>query len=600
MKPIPSLRRLFRRNWCRTINSTLVALSGLALSLPALAKNRQWTLDELAHPELTIQGEVTLAQGVRNQSLVLDGVSLLEVKGSASATHQKLGFTCSIWVNPYAPDEGQQMIAAKNRYSLNEREWGVMIDRDGRYRLYVRQDGWETVESDILPTLGRWQHVAVAISGEKASLWVDGQLAGTLVLKQPLSPTNALLTFGGVNDNGRIWQNLIGALDEASLFDRALSDDEIVSLYEPNRANAKAAEHHNPPKRGFFPLWSGATFPESPEEIPFAEGITHQTLLDARTHDYKFLHGAAIIHHEGVFFANWANSPKNENQEFETLQGRRSSDGGKTWSDVEMIGPGFEGPERHSHGVYLKHEGQLWTFAARFGKGTPGKKFPGLCAEAFVLNAETDKWDSKGIVMHNCWPYDEPVRMTNGNFITGGQDKDGLPVVAISHGDDVLQWDSVLIPYDPRLRPSFAETTVTTHGDRVIAVIRGGGGVAWVSTSDDFGRTWSRATRSNLPMPRAKAYLGKLSTGQLYLVSNFGNRDTLVVSVGRPGEGMLSSIWRLKHGKSEPPRFPGFAKGKQWSYPYGYEHEGKLYVVYSIGKEDCGLTTIPISSLQVP
>jgi hypothetical protein len=188
--------------------------------------------------------------------------------------------------------------------------------------------------------------------------------------------------------------------------------------------------------------------------------------------------------------------------------------------------------------------------------------------------------------------------MANGNLITGGQDKDGLPVVALSRGDDLTKWDSILIPFDPRLKPSFAETTVWAEGKHVLAVIRGGGGVAWVSTSNDNGRTWSKAAPSNLPMPRAKAYLGKLSTGQLYLLSNLKNRDTLVISVGKPGELTLSRMWRIRHGPSGPPRFAGHAKGKQWSYPYGYEHEGKLYVVYSIGKEDCGLSVLPTASLK--
>ena len=102
-------------------------------------------------------------------------------------------------------------------------------------------------------------------------------------------------------------------------------------------------------------------------------------------------------------------------------------------------------------------------------------------------------------------------------------------------------------------------------------------------------------------MPRSKAYLGKLSTGQLYLISNLKNRDTLVISVGTPGEKTLSSMWRIRHGSSKPiPRFEGHAKSPQWSYPYGYEHDGKLYIVYSIGKEDCGLSVIPIESLATP
>ncbi len=576
----------------------LALLCGLVSIRPSAADDH-WPFDEPTTPELAVVGgDVSSRPGILGRSLALDGSAILQARDSAALTHHANGFTCALWVNPYAADNGQQMIAAKNRYSLNQREWGVMIDKDGRYTLYVRQDGWSTLASDIRPTVGRWQHVAVAISARTAGLWIDGRSAGIIELDQPLPKTGAPLTFGGVNDNGRIWQNLVGALDEASLFDRALTDGEIAALHEKHRAVAAAAETHAPPRTEVFPLWSGGPVPYDPEDIPFAEGVAHRTLHDARTHDYKFLHGAAIIDFKGTFFANWANSPTNENMQFETLQGRRSKDGGRTWGEVEMIAPGFDGPERHSHGVLMNHQGRLWTFAARFGKGTPGRRFPGLCAEAFVLNEQSDKWDSKGVVMTNCWPYDEPVRMANGNFITGGQDKDGLPVVAVSHGDDVTQWDSILIPYHRRLQPSFAETTVQSVDDRVIAVIRGGGGVAWVSVSEDFGRTWSKAGPSNLPMPRAKAYLGRLSTGQLYLVSNFRNRDTLVVSVGRPGEGSLSSMWRLRHGRSVPPRFPGRAKSKQWSYPYGYEHDGILHIVYSVGKEDCGLTTVPLSALR--
>jgi hypothetical protein len=360
-----------------------------------------------------------------------------------------------------------------------------------------------------------------------------------------------------------------------------------------------ASSVHSEETDGKFTLWTGPSIPSDVEQIPFVEGIQHQTIQRATKDGYKFLHGAAIVHHKGVLHANWANSPTDENGPHETLQGRRSQDGGKTWSDLEVIGPGFDGPDRHSHGVLFAHQGELWTIGARFGVGTPGRKFPGLKAEAFVLDEKNDRWQSRGIVIQNCWPYDQPARMSNGNWITGGQDKDGLPIVAVSQRDDFSHWDSILIPYPSHMKPGFAETTVWAEGSQVLAIIRGGLGVAWVSTSNDCGQTWTVAQESNLPMPRAKAYLGKLNSGQLYLLSNFHNRDTLAISVGRPGEQTLSRMWRIRHGKSPAPRFPGHAKSKQWSYPYGYEHDGKLYVVYSIGKEDCGLSILDISMLKV-
>jgi hypothetical protein len=37
----------------------------------------------------------------------------------------------------------------------------------------------------------------------------------------------------------------------------------------------------------------------------------------------------------------------------------------------------------------------------------------------------------------------------------------------------------------------------------------------------------------------------------------------------------------------------------EWSYPAAIEHEGKLYVTYTQGKEDCVLSIIPLTALEV-
>jgi len=500
----------------------------------------------------------------------------LSIEFSLAVSKSK-GRTFHIWTQePNGKDASQFNFCVQN---------GKLQQFDGRTRT------WRTVPVEIKPSPNDdqpvWHRIRAVMKHDQRGidLWISKP--GRRDLPQKPTATVAAyrtnLPFGGLSlvSGTRIAEGAWYLVDDLVI----RAGDDV-----PNPGDID-------PLPDSYKLWAGPKLPTDPTKIPFAKGIEHRVIHRPTADDHKFLHGAAIVEHDGVFYANWANSPTNENGPHETLRGKRSTDEGKTWSDLEIIGPGFEGADRHSHGVLFVHKDRVWTICARFGLGKKAKRFPGLKGEAFVLNPKTDKWESRGIVMENCWPYDQIVKMENGNYITGGQDKDGLPVVAISRGDDLTKWDSILLPYHPDLKPSFAETTVWAEGSTVLAVIRGSGGVAWVSVSKDFGKTWSKAQPSNYPMPRAKAYLGKLSTGRLYLVSNFKNRDTLVISTGKPGELTLSRMWRLRHGKSEAPRFQGAAKGKQWSYPYAYEHDGHLYVVYSIGKEECGLTVVPVESL---
>ena len=122
-----------------------IAILILSCSLPALrADDHSWSLDSLRTSELSVHGDVTAAPGAKGNSAVFDGASLLKVKGSERLTDEEAGFTLTAWVNPYLLSGEQQMIAAKNRYSLGQRQWSVMIDKDNRFRRYVYQGRWAT------------------------------------------------------------------------------------------------------------------------------------------------------------------------------------------------------------------------------------------------------------------------------------------------------------------------------------------------------------------------------------------------------------------------------------------------------------------------
>ena len=95
-----------------------------------VAADQSWSLDSPDSLELGVHGSVSVADGIEGNSLVFDGSCLLKVKNSERLTGGESGFTLTAWVNPYRLGGEQQMIAAKNRYSLGDRQWSVMIDKD--------------------------------------------------------------------------------------------------------------------------------------------------------------------------------------------------------------------------------------------------------------------------------------------------------------------------------------------------------------------------------------------------------------------------------------------------------------------------------------
>ena len=53
--------------------------------------------------------------------------------------------------------------------------------------------------------------------------------------------------------------------------------------------------------------------------------------------DYRFTHECAIIEYHGTLFASWYNCPERELAGNTPIRGRRSKDGGKTWSPIEVL-----------------------------------------------------------------------------------------------------------------------------------------------------------------------------------------------------------------------------------------------------------------------
>ena len=364
-----------------------------------------------------------------------------------------------------------------------------------------------------------------------------------------------------------------------------------------------------------FPIWkSGAMLAEA-EKLPEISNIDFHVIKkwDKKSDGYTFLHGVGLAQHKGKLYASFGHNKGAENTVTEEAQYRASEDGGRTWGPLEVLDVGEEPDLAVSHGVFLSHEGSLWAFhGAYYGR------MKRVHTRAYRLDEERGKWEKYGAVVENgFWPMNQPVKMADGNWImpgfaAGPYSSNGVfpAAVAISHGNNFKKWDFVKIPVAEKVRRMWGESAIFVEGKTIYNIARyGGGAVALVAKSEDYGRRWSPSSPSNLPMTTSKPAAGILSTGQRYLVcttakGNGTKRTPLTIALSEPNENRFSKIFVIRRSRHDGK--PGESADRvSLSYPCAMEYNGNLYVGYSNNGGRRGnlnsaeLAVIPIKSLIV-
>lgn len=332
---------------------------------------------------------------------------------------------------------------------------------------------------------------------------------------------------------------------------------------------------------------------------------------------YRFLHGVGLCFHKNKLYASVGHNRGGENTDTEEARFCVSKDEGRTWSLMATIDAAPTKGTGVSHGVFLSHQGILWAFHGAY-TGT----MQNVHTRAYRLNESKLSWEAQGVIIEGgFWPLGEPQKMDDGNWIMSGfcVGNRNPAAVAISHGDDLLAWDLVVIDQFEGLDKVWGESAVIVAGSRITNIARWGAQPrALVATSEDYGRTWTQSAPSNLPMATSKPCAGTLSTGQRFMIcstSADGNhrRSPLTIAITRTGETRFSKVFVIRH--AEFSGGPGESHPKAaLSYPCAIEYDGKLYVGYSnnggnvgrVGKgrelwnnNSAELAVIPITQLKV-
>lgn len=578
----------------------------LACAMPLIGLHAAyWPLDEVASPLVLRGGKALPTTAGHGKGLGLDGDALLEVEGSAGCHDE---FTLSLWFNPQLPGDGQQVLAGKNRYSQNQRQWSLTIETDGHLKAHLQQKGWRSISGGPQIKAGQWHQAVLVVSANKASLYLQGQPLGEIALAQPIAATKAPITLGGIWDRSQVQQGFVGALDEVRLEPRAMSAAEVAAAFHPVTDRHALVTIHSS-----LPLWDPRLPMPKISELQPVQGARFALIKPAApdVDQCRFTLGVGMVWHRGLLYASYGFNRGLENTPSEEAHVRCSADGGLSWGPSTVMDEGA-GDLAVSHGSFLSHQGRLWAFMGAFHAHE--KLYHRVHTRAYRLDEGSGQWEKLGLVIDDgFWPMQEPQRMSDGNWIMAGlhlsEQGKGLngPAVAISSGDDFTRWRQIVLPIAPSVRGAlWGESTVIVDGPRITNLSRyGRKACALISSSEDHGRSWSASTLSNLPMATSKPYAGLLSNGQRYLVctttaDSGGRRSPLTIALTRPGESLFSKVLLIRHSLDS--RTPGISHAKaDFSYPYAVEHEGHLYIGYTHKSHFANeLAILPLSSLKLP
>ena len=156
-------------------------------------------------------------------------------------------FTMSGWVN-----------LETKPGSFNNRPHTLMGRWDGNgaavFRNYISYSG--QVETVLFPsnqstytsgnvTYGNWEHIIISYDGSVIKHYVNGQLTGQETLDIDIVTSSTDLTFGELHMGNGHWYLFSGKMDDLGYWSRALTQEEITTLYESEVLSTNTATYES-------------------------------------------------------------------------------------------------------------------------------------------------------------------------------------------------------------------------------------------------------------------------------------------------------------------------------------------------------------------
>lgn len=303
---------------------------------------------------------------------------------------------------------------------------------------------------------------------------------------------------------------------------------------------------------------------------------------------FAFLHETAIVEHKGVLYAAWYHNPQHELSGYTPICGKRSRDGGKTWSDLEILCEDPTAAILYCPPVFGVFDGELYMFV---------NEMVGVdlihALDLYRLNEETGRFE---LVWSKPIPFKlntNALHLPNGKCLLPGRiaELDGFPntpaVLISDSGKAEGDWRLVKIAEDGDLPDGATlihpEITALQDGDTLFMFCRNDNRhVPLCYLSSDNGEHWSGVHAHDVPYVGTKMYTGRLSDGRPYLIANIDklDRSRLALYVGEAGGNTFTKRTILFDNETVP-----LCGAAACHYPAATEQDGKLYIIASLNYE---------------
>ena len=181
------------------------------------------------HHGTAVGGPVYVA-GRIGSALAFDGSGSQYVSlGTFDPSAETGQLSLSLWANwGGLSGQYQGLIGKRDSWAAADMRWQIEANIDTGIIRFQREGNPDIVAS-VLPE-GEWAHVGATFDGAIAKVYMDGQLAAEGDFSFGTDPQAGVVLGAGVSGGGNPFN---GALDEAKIYDRALSPFEMCYLATP-------------------------------------------------------------------------------------------------------------------------------------------------------------------------------------------------------------------------------------------------------------------------------------------------------------------------------------------------------------------------------